>query len=93
VKLAAGNTLHHPTAKRAALRDITNTANEEEENDPSDGRIESCPKSLQFAKFEQVFDGSGSRTILGVLGPERFLFVMFFNMFFYSKFLKGLLFY
>ncbi len=38
------------------------------------------------------FDGSGSRTNLGVLGPERFLFVMFFNMFFYSKFLKGLLF-
>ncbi len=41
VKLAAGNKLHHPTVKRAALRDITNTANEEEENDPSDGRIES----------------------------------------------------
>ncbi len=36
--------------KRAPLKDISNIG--EEEPDPSDGSVESCPTSLQFAKFE-----------------------------------------
>ena len=39
-------------AKRVALKDITNKVAVEEELDPSDGRVESCPKSMTFAKFE-----------------------------------------
>ena len=36
--------------KRAPLKDLSNIG--EEEPDPSDGSVESCPTSLQFAKFE-----------------------------------------
>ncbi len=47
----AAPTAKRPTKqKRAPLKDISNIG--EEEPDPSDGRVESCPTSLQFAKFE-----------------------------------------